>query len=636
MKNKFWGTDILLLILSALTVIFGTALGVTQPRLIVFVAAGIAILIFVLVLNAKSARKLIKSVFYGSGKYASAQQISFENLAVPVAIVSKDTVVWYNESFKSNIFAGIDNYLAPWNKILPSFDIGISCTSKGQAIQIKDREFTIYSSYPTSETNLWVSYFVDDTQLKFEAKEYKLTRPVVMQIAVDTYDDVLKELKESQRAQIMAKLDQLIEDISQVCNGLSMKVGTSRYHIIIEERYFGMFYDSQFDILAKVRAIDEENSVTLSIGVGKSGADFAENDLLSRQALDMALGRGGDQAVIKTVEGYEFFGGTSRGVEKRSKVRSRIVAKALRDIIMQSGNVVIMGHKMSDLDSVGAAVGVAAAVKSFERKANIIVDENKTLAGNLINWVKQDACMEGVFVPPEKASGLINEDTLLIVVDTHVARMTECEDLCKQCDKKVIIDHHRRMVDYITDTVVSYHEPYASSASELVTELIQYILPTNGKLTPRQAGALLSGIMLDTRNFSEKAGVRTFEAAAYLRRQSAEPSEILKLFAIPKDIYMAKASLVNSAENYKGIAISVSDKFSKELQLAVPQAANDLLMLEGVDASVVAMQYENDVNVSARSLGEVNVQVLMEYLGGGGHLTMAGVQLKNTTLEQAR
>ncbi|MEG1800337.1 MAG: DHH family phosphoesterase, partial [Oscillospiraceae bacterium] len=358
--------------------------------------------------------------------------------------------------------------------------------------------------------------------------------------------------------------------------------------------------------------------------------------LLSRQALDMALGRGGDQAVIKTVDGYEFFGGTSRGVEKRSKVRSRIVAKALRDIIMQSDNVVIMGHKMSDLDSVGAAVGVAAAVKSFEKKANIIVDENKTLAGNLINWVKQDSAMDGVFVPPEKAMGLINEDTLLIVVDTHVARMTECEELCRQCDKKVIIDHHRRMVDYITDTVVSYHEPYASSASELVCELIQYILPTNGKLTPRQAGALLSGIMLDTRNFSEKAGVRTFEAAAYLRRQSAEPSEILKLFAIPKDIYMAKASLVNGAENYKGIAISLSDQFSKELQLAVPQAANDLLMLEGVDASVVAMQYENDVNVSARSLGEVNVQVLMEYLGGGGHLTMAGVQLKNTTLEQAR
>lgn len=635
MKNRFWGTDILILILAMVAVVFGAAFAAAQPQLTGFVVLGLLVVIFAILLNAKTARKLIKGIFYGKGKYADLQQISFEKLEIPVAIISRDTIVWYNQSFKEKIYAGMENYLAPLRKVLPDFDVEQSATKSGEAIKIKDNEFTVYSSHPNEDTNLWVSYFIDDTQLKFEAREYKLTRPVVMHVVVDTYDEVLKELKESKRAQIMSKLDQLIEDVSQICNGLSMKIGTSRYHIIIEERYFSMFYDDKFDILAKVRNLNEESSVTLSIGVGKSGADFAENDLLSRQALDMALGRGGDQAVIKTVDGYEFFGGTSRSVEKRSKVRSRIVAKALKDIIMQSDNVLITGHKMSDLDSIGAAVGVAAAVKSFEKKAHIIIDEDRTLAKNLIDWVKLDPAMEGVFIRLDKAQGMVNDNTLLVIVDTHVARMTECEDICKQCDKKVVIDHHRRMVDYITDTVVSYHEPYASSASELVTELIQYILPTNGKLTPRQAGALLSGIMLDTRNFSEKAGVRTFEAAAYLRRQSAEPTEILKLFAIPKSIYTAKATLVNDAQTYKGIAISTSDEFSKELQLAVPQAANDLLMLEGVDASIVAVRFENGVNISARSLGEINVQVLMEYLGGGGHLTMAGVQLRDMTLEMA-
>jgi len=225
---------------------------------------------------------------------------------------------------------------------------------------------------------------------------------------------------------------------------------------------------------------------------------------------------------------------------------------------------------------------------------------------------------------------------LLILVDNHTAKMAEDTYLCELCSKKVIIDHHRKMVDYISDTVVSYHEPYASSASELVTELIQYMLPVNAKLTPVESGAMLSGIMLDTRNFSEKAGVRTFEAAAYLRRQYVDMSTIIKLFAVPKEIYEAKACLVNKAETYKGVAISMSDQFSDEVQLAVPQAANDLLTLEGVEASVVALMVNDTIRVSARSLGGMNVQVLMEYLGGGGHLTMAGAQLKDMTLEQAK
>ncbi len=636
MKNRFISTDLLILILTVASAAFAIAAAIVNPAAAGIVAAGLLVVLLVLGSNAKATRKIVKSIFYGSGKHSNLQQLSFEKLNIPVAIISKDTIVWYNDSFREKLLGGNDSYLIQAEKVLPGFDVEKSCSENGFDVVVEGREYTVFSSTPTSETKLWVSYFVDDTQYKIDQREYHMSRPVIMQIAVDTYDDVLKDLKESTRAQIMAKLDQMIEDAALRNKGLINKYGTSRYTVVLEERNYPEFASGQFDILSEAKKIGGEYSVTLSVGVGKGGVDFAENDALSRQALDMALGRGGDQAVVKTQDGYEFFGGNSRSVEKRSKVRSRIVANALKDIILQSEQVLVMGHKMSDLDSIGSAVGMAAIVKALDRKVHIVIDENRTLAGNLIDWVKTEEGHENLFITPERAQQLVDYHTLLILVDNHTAKMAEDTYLCELCSKKVIIDHHRKMVDYISDTVVSYHEPYASSASELVTELIQYMLPVNAKLTPVESGAMLSGIMLDTRNFSEKAGVRTFEAAAYLRRQYVDMSTIIKLFAVPKEIYEAKACLVNKAETYKGVAISMSDQFSDEVQLAVPQAANDLLTLEGVEASVVALMVNDTIRVSARSLGGMNVQVLMEYLGGGGHLTMAGAQLKDMTLEQAK
>ena len=636
MKNRFISTDLLILILTLAAAAFAVVAAVLDPGIAGVVAVGLLFVAIILGVNANATRKIVKSIFYGSGKHSNLQQLSFEKLNIPVAIISKDTIVWYNDSFREKILGGVDSYLIQSEKVLPDFDVEKSCGGEGFDVVVDGREYTVFSSTPTDETKLWVSYFVDDTQYKVDQREYHLSRPVIMQIAVDTYDDVLKDLKESTRAQIMARLDQMIEDVVVKNNGLISKYGTSRYTVVVEERHYDNFTANNFSILAQAKTIGGEHSVTLSIGVGKGGADFAENDALSRQALDMALGRGGDQAVIKTIDGYEFFGGNSRSVEKRSKVRSRIVANALKDIVLQSDNVLVMGHKMSDLDSVGSAVGMAAIVKALERKVHIVIDENRTLANNLIDWVKQEEGHENLFITPERAQTMVDANTLLIIVDTHTAKMAEDTYICDLCRRKVIVDHHRKMVDYITDTVVSYHEPYASSASELVTELLQYMLPTNAKLTPVESGALLSGIMLDTRNFSEKAGVRTFEAAAYLRRQYVDMSTIIKLFAVPKEIYEAKSSLVNKAETYKDVAISMSDEFSDEVQLAIPQAANDLLTLEGVEASVVAVKVNDTVRVSARSLGGMNVQVLMEYIGGGGHLTMAGAQLKDVTLEEAK
>lgn len=635
MKNKFWGTDIIITIMAIIVVALCILISVSNPEMILFALAVLLVVTIIIAMNARAVRKVIHGVFFGSGKQSARQQLSFENLAVPVVIINKGSIVWYNAAFRTAILADADCYLTPLEKVVPGLKINEASGQNGLSLPVNGREYTVYSSAASEDGSLWVCYFNDDTELKWEAREYHLTRPVVMQIIVDTYDDVLKELKESKRAGIMATLDQLVEDVAAETNGIATKVGTSRYHIIMEERYYGQFHDNRFEILSKARNF-EEGMVTLSIGVGHGGKDFAENDLLARQALDMALGRGGDQAVVKSNEGYEFFGGTLPSVEKRSKVRSRIVAKALHDVIVQSDIVMIVGHSVSDLDAVGSAVGIATAVKSCGKHPYIVIREETSLARNLIDRVRNE-WEEELFITPEKALSMgIGDNSLLIITDVHVSRMTESEEVVKRFRKKVVIDHHRRMVDYISDTVVSYHEPYASSASELVCELIQYIIPASFKVPQVAAEAMLSGIMLDTRNFAERAGVRTFEASAYLRRLGAVSTEVLKLFSIPKEVYQAKSDLVNGAFIYNDVAVSLADNMTRDLYVAVPQAANDLLGLDGVRGSVVAVKFDDVIQISARSLGEINVQVLMEYLGGGGHLTMAGAQLRGETLEQAK
>ena len=635
MKNRFWGTDLMVAILTVVSVALAVALGLLDKTYLTMSVIAVIVVAIVVFSNAHAVRRIIRGVFFGYGKQSARQQLSFENLNIPVAIVNKGSIVWYNNAFRMQILQDSDCYLAPLSKVVPEFSVEAATGTNGVDLIINSREYTAFSAKASEDDSLWVCYFTDDTELKWEAREYHLTRPVVMHIVVDTYDEVLKELKESKRAQLMAELDQLIEETANAAKGVSTKISSSRYHIVMEERYFNTIYDGRFEILSKARNL-EQDMVTLSIGAGRGGEGFAENDMLARQALDMALGRGGDQAVIKNMEGYEFFGGILPSVEKRSKVRSRIVAKALRDVILQSDTVLIMGHSNSDLDAIGSGVGVAALAQSLGKKAYVVVRDDVTLAYNLIDKVRKTPGFEDLFLTPEKAQPYVmGAGTLLIVVDTHTARMTESADIVSKCARKVVIDHHRRMVDYINDTVVSYHEAYASSTSELVCELMPYIVPAGYKLNQVVAEAMLAGIMLDTRNFAEKAGVRTFEAAAWLRRQGAVSTEVQRLFSVPKEVYQTKSNLVNDAFIYKGVAVSLAENISRELYVAVPQAANDLLTLDEVYGSVVAVKFDDVISVSARSLGEINVQVLMEYLGGGGHLTMAGAQLKGMTIEQA-
>ena len=391
--------------------------------------------------------------------------------------------------------------------------------------------------------------------------------------------------------------------------------------------------EERFDILDKVRALHPGGLTTLSIGVGRGGKNLQECHQMARESIDIALGRGGDQAAVKTVDGFEFYGGISHGVEKRSHVRSRIISNALCDLIKRSDSVIIMGHRMGDLDAVGSAVGVLRMCKMCGVPAVIAVNSEATLAGPLLKTFIEAG--EGHnFIAPDQTLDVITPNTLLIVVDTYQKRLLESQQIYERCKRVVVIDHHRMAVGHIDNPLLLYHEPYASSASELVCELLQF-MPKENNITPLEAQALLAGIMLDTRSFALHVGVRTFEAAAWLRSRGAQTADTKLLFNTSKEEYEARAHIVEAAYIYKGCAIALSGELEAGMNVVLPMAANDLLTINGVDASFVAVAKNGGVNISARSMGALNVQVILEPLGGGGHLMMAGAQLQNCTLQDA-
>ncbi len=386
-----------------------------------------------------------------------------------------------------------------------------------------------------------------------------------------------------------------------------------------------------------MRAIEVSDNlpVTLSIGVGRDAASFELAESMARQALDMSLGRGGDQAAVRTKNGYDFFGGVAKGVEKRTKVKTRIVATALSELVESSSNVLIMGHQFADLDCLGAGLGFTAR-SQLGKNTRIVLHETKNLVGHLVQKLRAQG-YEDAFVSPDSALSLIGKDTLLIIVDTHVPYFLESTEVYNRCKSVVVVDHHRKMVDHISNAVIFYHEPYASSTSEMVTELVQY-LGENCRLGKLEAEALLAGVMLDTKSFVIKTGVRTFEAAAYLRRLGADTVEVRRLFASSMEEYQKRSKIVSSAEIYKGCAVAVSadEAENDDIKLLAPQAADDLLNIDEVTASFVLYLYDGAVNISARSMGKMNVQLIMEAMGGGGHLTMAGAQIKTTDIDAVR
>ena len=566
----------------------------------------------------------------------SKTKFSLEPLSQPVVLLSGETVLWYNDQFRQRMLGGQDLLVSRVQKVIPGLDLQQARTQEGQQLTLADGVWSAHSStVPGDAETMTLVVFNEETALRRVEAEYKASRPGYLVFLVDGYDDVFSDMLDSERARLLEGINRVLEEMIGRGTGFLRRVASGRYIAVVEERQLEQFAKRGYDVLDKIRALDPSVNLSLSIGIGRGAKTLREAQDMAVQALDMAQGRGGDQAAEMTPDGFTFYGGVSHGVEKRSKVRSRIVADQLVKLIKEADQVVIMGHRLSDLDAIGSAEGVLRICKICDVPAVIAVRRDATLASSLINALVA-AGQEDDIIDPKGALPIISKRTLCIVVDTYQVNLVESKEILEKCGKVAVIDHHRKGVGFIENPALVCHEPYSSSASELVTELLQYVGERDDKPNRVEAEGLLAGIMLDTRDFTLHTGVRTFEAAAALRRYGAETERVRQLFDVTMVEYNAKADLVEAAQMYKNCAVSVSGEVPPEARVAIAQAANDLLTIQNVEASFVAVQVGTGVNISARSLGAVNVQVIMESLGGGGHQTMAAAQLKHITPEAAR
>ena len=555
----------------------------------------------------------------------------------PAVIVDEDYVVlWCNREFSSQL---IDDHEIFGTDIARALDLDIKelFTDRITKTEYNGKLYKV-SSIPVEKNDTKLIYisFTDISEFAELFSKYKRTRPSVILLVIDNYEDVLQNFKESEKAQVAAATETLLEEFMSRTTGVLRKLSHDKFIAVIEEQHLCGIINSKFEILDNARNItvgDRSNIITLSIGVGRGASTLEESESFAKQALDMCLGRGGDQAAVKTENGFKFYGGVAKGVEKKSKAKSRIISNAVQEVIHNSSEVFIMGHRFADLDAVGSGTGLAGAIRMIGEEAYYVVDFEKNLSHSLVSSIQKE--YDDLIISPEEAEQRFSDNSLLIIVDTHNANLVESRKLYEMAGQKIVIDHHRKSVNFIDDAVIFYHEPYASSASEMVSEMIQYFKNVN--LVPQVlAEALLAGITLDTKNFVMKTGVRTFEAAAYLRKCGADTIKVKGFFTSSIEDYRKRSELISDAEIIGSCAIAVARMQSDDIRIIAPQAADELLSIENVDASFVIYKTGNVTNISARSLGILNVQVIMEKLGGGGHQTMAAVQLENTSFDEAK
>ncbi|MBO4845534.1 MAG: DHH family phosphoesterase [Lachnospiraceae bacterium] len=502
---------------------------------------------------------------------------------------------------------------------------------------IKHSDLVDSSDYEGYMTAL---YLFDETALRIALKENDDQSLAVALLYLDNYDEALESIEEVRRSLLTALIDGKINKYISSLDGISKKLEKDKFLVILRKKSVKQLQDNKFDILDVVKSVNigNEMSVTISMGVGLDGLTYSQNYEFARAAIDLALGRGGDQAVVKTTDKITYYGGKSQQVEKNTRVKARVKAHALHEIITSKDRVLIMGHRLGDVDSFGASVGIARIAKTLDRKAHIVLNEvSASLKPMRDLYMKQDDFEEDMLVTPEQAVDLAGTGAVLVVVDVNKPSITECPELLKMCKSIVVLDHHRQGTESIENATLSYVEAYASSACEMVTEILQYI--SDGiKLKAEEADIMYSGMMLDTNNFMTKTGVRTFEAAAYLRRAGADVSRVRKLFRDDANAYKAKADTVSHAVIYRDMFAIAPCSPVQSVQSPTEigaQAANDLLNIQGVKGSFVCTPYQDRVYISARSIDEVNVQVIMERMGGGGHMNMAGAQIEGVSVEEA-
>lgn len=487
---------------------------------------------------------------------------------------------------------------------------------------------------------LQVIYLFDETQLTRYRIENQEMQMVPALVYIDNYDEVLDTVEEVKKSLLVALVDRKVTKFFASIDGLVKKTENDKYFVVFQHKYLEKMEEEKFSLLEDVKSIKvgNEMSVTLSMGIGYVGNDYTKNYEYSRMAIDLALGRGGDQVVVKTRDKISYFGGSNRQVDKSTRVKARVKALALREIMITRDKFFVMGHKIADIDSFGAAIGIYCAARQLGKKAQIVIDEvNTTLRPLKECFTQENGYPDDMFIPSQLALDEIDSHTALIVVDTNRPSYTECPNLLNRAKAIVVFDHHRQCEDVVKNAVLSYTEPYASSTCEMIAEVLQYF-DEDIKLSTQEADAIYAGILIDTNNFVSKTGVRTFEAAAYLRRCGAEVTRVRKMLRNDMDAYKARAEAVRHAEvfhNMFAISVCPADNIESPT-VACAQAANELLNIIGIKASFVLTEYHDRIYISARSIDEINVQLVMERLGGGGHMNSAGAQLTGCTLEDAK
>ena len=578
----------------------------------------------------------------GGADTAKNSNMLFAPMPMMVFNPENDDVLWANDLFTDLPGVGKDIFESRVRDVAEGFETHWILEGKSEFPGLftwNGRRYRIFGclSRPEGTGHMGVlatTYWMDVTDLEHMRTTLAETRPVVAIIMIDNYEDLMSACPEGKRSAVRAAVEEKMDQWRGGSGALLMKSDRDRYLMVLDEARYEKFAAGRFSVLDDVRTVQAGEGVyaTLSIGVGREAADFEALYKNAGLALEMALSRGGDQAVVKDQMNFEFYGGRAKTTEKRTKVKSRVMANALGDLMDDTEHVYVMGHKYADMDTLGAAAGICAIARKRGKAARIVLDMENNSVGPMLRKLRALPEYKDVFIGGGDAFLRVQPDTLLVVVDTNRPESVESEPLLESCNRVAVIDHHRRGSSYIEKMALNFHEPYASSASELVTELLGYLLETGDLLKP-EAEALLAGIVLDTKSFTNRTGGRTFEAAAYLRRAGADTQDVQRMFQSDLESMIDRYAIIRRAVLYReDLAIAAIDEPCERVTAA--KAADELLTLSGVQASFVFYPKDDGVYISARSLGEVNVQVIVEALGGGGNSTSAGGQLPGVTVEQ--
>lgn len=618
-----------------------------QPLLSLLLTVALGYLIYKYIVAIRDKEKEWKKYIEGlAEEFDTATKHAVFNMPFPLVLLEMDgTISWYNTRFK-DLFADEDLLNKKIEELLPQLEVERLLEDEDRKpveVAYEDQYYEIHYNVVDSKKtistreNIIMLYLVNKTD---EAQLYNRYKDEILAVClayVDNYDEVKNSTPELDRPIVLAEIDKVINSYVTKHNGLVRKYENDKYLFIFHNRDLERIKDKRFDILDQIREIDKGNpiSITLSMGVGINGKNPYENYEFARAAIDIALGRGGDQAVIKEDNNLSFYGGKTKAIEKRNKVRSRVIAHALMQLIDQAEEVIVMGHKNADMDSFGASIGIIRAVRNRKKDAYLVLEKVNPSIRNIYNRMVEEAPEYlDIILSPEDALEVVNESSLLIMVDNHRPSFAEAPELLELTDKIVVIDHHRRGAEFIEEPVLTYLEPYASSTCELVTEMLYY-MSDKLEMTKFEADALLAGITVDTKNFTFQTGVRTFEAASILKRAGADTTNVRQLFRDDYNIYLKKADVIkNSKILFEKIAIGRLESDLEDSILIAAQSANDLLNIDGVEASFVLTQWGQKVHISGRSLGNISAQLILEKLGGGGHLTSAGTQIEDKTIDE--